>query len=429
MKIIKFYNQILELGSMSADKEGYVSGSLGGISEKRPVTIKGKRLVLPLNNQLKAPDWSERIVFHPLYENIIRGESVVMEKFRTLVTMRINFTIGVVSMSLLDLAASNAMHSKLNPEQSEFLAHVKDTDEKTVNNLTKILEEIPPDDSKNNFVSIFLKRAGVVAGKKYHRAGIVSFPLYQEFHKETIHGVKLRVKDRLVYRKLMEYIFFDIENEGSYNRGSSSSVAPFLDSFLRTVQAVVEPINTVVNLFKNVIPELEDLEFTADWAETLDMLDSLVGEIRSIPMQPGNEGEAALPAPATNAVAEPVATPKAISTTVPSQTTHPIYQQPVNHFQANPVNYGNHLGGYQNPPMVQQTPTVVRTKDGLDFAALLATSPAVAAAANAGVGMTGFQNGQFQNQQNIPRFALPNNGMGNGAGFQNSGFYNGNVIL
>ena len=80
MKLITLYKALLELGGMSSDRDGLVSGKLPGAKEDpRPVTIKGKRLVLPTQKQLTTSDWSDRIVFHPLYENVLRGESQVIE--------------------------------------------------------------------------------------------------------------------------------------------------------------------------------------------------------------------------------------------------------------------------------------------------------------------------------------------------------------
>lgn len=392
-KLNEFYVQLLSLGSMTADKEGFISGSLGGVGKETPVTIKGKRLVLPKKHQLANSDWSDRIVFHPMYENVLREESKVLEKYRSLVNMRINFTIGVVAVALLQLASSTAEHSKLNPDQTEFLTRVKAIDEKALATFKKILESIEPSASKESFVSIYLKRAGSVAGKKFARAGIVTFPFYSRLNDETVYGQKVRAKDREIMKSVMEYIYPDIATEHHYNCGSDSNVAPYMEAFLKTVLGLIAPLNDIIMLFKNVIPDLEDMAFSSDWVEMLDNLDGLLPEIRMIPMQPGNEGAVVKPASEPAATAPVTAAPVVAAVTA-APVVQPV-QSPYNFMPANPA--------FATP--VVQPAQVVRTKDGVDFNSLMASNPVLAMNARPMGGMA--FGGGFGAAEAPPRWAQP----------------------
>ena len=206
MKLIPLYESLLATADMASTADGFISRKVGGKST--PATINGKRLVLPTHEHLCNPKPAEQIIFHPLSENILRGESIVVEDFRKAINIKLHYTIGVLAYQLLTIATSTAEHSKLNPDQLEFLSAVKNADEKTLESFQKLLRAMSVDQTANTFVSIYLKRGGVVEGKKYSRAGIVSFPLFEELCKDdTVYGVKLRVKDKDTLINLMQYIF------------------------------------------------------------------------------------------------------------------------------------------------------------------------------------------------------------------------------
>lgn len=419
MKLINLYKDILALGGMYADKDGFVSGKMPGMEKGAPVTIKGKRLVLPTKHQLSTSDWSDRIVFHPLYENVLRGESQVIEKLRNLIANRINMTIGVLGIALLRIAENTEDHSKLNPDQTMFLAKVKMLDDKTRKNFEDMLKDVDAADSKNNFVHVYLKRSGIVDGKKHARVGVVTFPIYQMLASgDPVFGKKPRVKDREVFKHLIEYIFKDVHVEGAYNAGSDSAVAPYTDALLRTFLNVIAPLNDTIDLFKNVAGDLEDLKFGYDWIEELDKLDSYKLDIRSIPMQAGNEGAS---------LVRGVAPQEEQQENVPSaQTTQTdeAGRTPIANWQPPPQQpfpqpqpqqqYG--WMGQQHPQQQygqQQQPQVVHTREGADFGSILASNPALAMSAM----MFTQQPQQIgMQQQPIPRFAQQVMGTGFGTG-------------
>lgn len=323
MNLIDVYKSLLATAGMVANEDGFISMQLAN-TDKKPVIVKGKGLVLPLDIQLRNPDFSNRMVFHPLSESILRGESEVVTSFREALTKRLNFIIGYVSINLLDLAVSTAEHPKLSPDQTEFLTYVKETDDGTLQRLQKVTEAMMVGDSSRAFAHIRVQKNGTVGATKHRRVGIVYFPFYEEIIKtpapkeaNEIYGVKLRKSDRETFKALMEYLIPGIDNPAQWMFPSDSEIAPTIDALMKTVIAVGDLTNTTVDLFKDYIHGAEDLYFNGDWEPSFADLNSLLPQIRLIPMQPGNEGR--IPPTNPNAIAVDERAP-AISGAAPTKT-------------------------------------------------------------------------------------------------------------
>lgn len=328
MNLLEIYKCVLSTAGMTADADGFISMRLAG-TEKKPFFVKGKRLVLPTDTQLRNTDFENRVVFHPLSESILRGESEVVTAFREALVKRLNFVIGYAAINLLDLAVSTATHAKLSPEQTSFLAKVKDTDEKTVSCLQKITEQMMIGDNLRAFVHLRVQKNGLVGKTKHRRVGIVYFPFYEEIRKtpapkesNEIYGIKLRKNDRETLRVLMEYMISGIESPDAWLFPSDSEIAPTMDALMKSLISVGDPINTVVELFKDYIEGSEDLYFNGDWEESFSNMSALHKEIRLIPMQPGNEGRVQPDSPNTISV-NPAMTP-VTATQSPVQSSQAI---------------------------------------------------------------------------------------------------------
>lgn len=292
MKLLDLYKSILGVARLTVDEDGYVSNEL--MENKQPFLISGKRLVIPTPAQLRNPDRESRIIFHPLRENALQtGESEVLAAFRVSLNTRINAAVALLMANLTSIATSVAEQKKLNPDQMEYLTLLKDVDEeKTFPTLAKIIAAMPLGQTKQVFVSIYLKKGAKLNDRAYKRAGIVSFPLYQELleEKNEIYGVPVRKKDRLAFKALLEYIFGpEIAIPNHYSFGSSSDVAPSLEAIMGAVKNIGAVINAQVEKFKDVLEDHEEMMIDADWVEAFDNIEKFVPEIRLIPSQLGNE--------------------------------------------------------------------------------------------------------------------------------------------
>lgn len=372
MDILTLYKSVLEAGGLVVDPDGFVSvnNELLGLKGNAPLLVSGKRLVMPTAFHQADPNKENKILFHPLSENILRGESEVLSKFRTVLAIKLNYSFASVMASLLDTAASVEMHKRLSPDQSEMLSVAKDADETMQGAFTQLCLKSMANDTESTFVKFYLKRAGVVHGKKYSRASIISFPFYEELKKdqETYYGVKLRKKDRSTFLALMEYIIPNIDKPEAYNRGSDSEIAPFFDALMKGYMGIASKINDVVELFKDTMEGAEHLISNSDWVEVFDNLSCMIAEIRKIPMQAGNEGEVKR---------TEVQPPQAVATTgqltyqppVPAPVAPPVYQQPPPPAWQQP----------QQQPQQFAAPVVEKTSNGgLDFQTLLRANPAMA---------------------------------------------------
>lgn len=415
MKLLDLYKSILATANMTTTADGFISMQLGDAS--KPATLKGKRLVLPSPEHLANPNWKDRVAFHPMSENILRGESDVLGFFRQALNIRLNYTFGALAYELLTIATSPGMHAKLTPDQSEFLSRVKNADEKTLAVLLKLMDAMPANQTQKQFVSIYLKRAGMVGGKRYSRVGVVSFPLYQDLKKSTteVYGVKMRVKDRESLMALLEYMVPDIGEAEQHMRGSDSPVAPYLDALMKSVLVVASPLNDLIELFKNQLDKPETLAFADEWVETFENLGVMVNEVRSVPMLAGNEGTTAK----GDSTAQPIdVAPAPVQAAQPAfaPAPAPVAPAPAPFYPGQPaagyVAPGGHPGyPYQPQPghfVPAPPPGPVKTERGLDFESVLRSNPALAQQVG-GVGGGGFYQPQHQQPQGPrqPRWAAP----------------------
>jgi len=299
-KVIEFYKQILSLGSLVADKEGLVSAMIEDMSV--PFTVKEKRLALPTRQNLSRS--TELCIFNPLVENVLRGESDVMVKYRNAINIRMNYVIGCMMGELLTLITSTGEHQKLTPDQSELLSVVSQADEETLARFEKLISIIKKatanGDKDKTFVNIYLKKTANIKGKIYKRGAIITFPFYKELMKKekTLYGVTLRNKDRESIQKLLEFIIPGIEVDDSYNQGSTGDISPFLDALLKGVLGIASNINSIATSYKDFLGMYDSYIYNADWLDTMENIHLLEPEIRMIPMQAGNEGATNTPAPA-----------------------------------------------------------------------------------------------------------------------------------
>ena len=408
LDLTQLYKSILRFSGLDADSDGYISVMID--DRREPAVMNGARLVLPLEQHLRNNNAKEKIVFHPLSENILRGESDVIIKLREVINVRLNFTFGIIAQSLLSLIASPELHKGLNPDQTELLIAVKDVDETTVKNFTSLMVEGIKNQASKVFLNIYLKRGGSIGTKRYSRVGIYSFNMYEEFLKDSneIFGVKLRVKDKEAFKQIYQYILpMLVEDTTAYNRGSESELAPFLDCLMKTSISVASRFNDIFDKFGEYIDQSSKLVFDADWVETFDNLSIMIPDVRRVPVQAGNEGG------------------MVVSTQEQQRPSLPVPPPPAQMQPAPPQQYG-YTPPYQQPMQQPQLPAVRHTDRGLDWRSMQTANPAMSMSGNA---MAPYFQQQQHNayQQQVaqppvwassPAPQYPNQGFAN-QGFQN----------
>jgi hypothetical protein len=361
--LIDVYRQLLKTANLTVTADNMISGTLLG--ETEPVLVEGKRLVLP-TDEFQAADKSEIVLFHPLAEQITRGSSPVLDKYRALLVHHLDMVASLQMKHLLRIASTAELHKDLSPDQSEFLSFVKEADEKTMELLEKVLDVMEMGQTARQPVSIFLKKTGTLAGKRHKRVGVVSFPLWQELQKpeQDIWGVACRKKDKETLTALLEFMFPQIGEPEAYNRGSDSGIATNLHALMQAALAVIEALNDITQTFDMPGKFLID----TDWQETFMNLSVLQAEIWRVPPQAGNEG---VPWD------EPQPAASVTSTAVTRMETHlESTRRPFTDMKARVASQPAVNSGVS----VQSRPEagLEYTKDGLDFSSVIRANPALA---------------------------------------------------
>ena len=300
MKLLDFYKAILTLCKMEADDNGFVSIKFGTASA--PVTVDGKRMVLPTPERQKAGGEVE--FFHPLGEHAYRPETKVLTTFRKAVLARLNLAIGTLCETLLTIAASEADHKKFNPTQLELLKAIPDANEKALANFKALKKAMGLGNPDKCFVNIYLRSKGKVKDKQYRRVAITTFPLYEELSKndKKVYDVTLAPKERRTIMALLSFIFEKIAQPEAYNSGSDSSIAPYLEAFLQTVAELgVEDINPKIVDFANFNELLSEVQFEDEWLTPFKSLHAFSKEIDMLPLY-GDAPEAEKKEPKENEV-------------------------------------------------------------------------------------------------------------------------------
>lgn len=279
-RLTTLYKDILESAGLSIDADSVIC--LPTPAEDVPTIIDGKFLLLPTNEVLRNPNWEDTIAFHPLSENVVRGESEVLKKLREILLTRATNVLTEVTSQLINIASNTDMHKTLSPNQSEFLSHLPEADKKMVETYLKMIASSSPV-GNNRFISMYLKRGGTHDGVKYNRLCVVDLPVLKADEEErSIFGVKMRIKDLSSIRDLITYTL-----PNDYTCGSKSQTAPYFQALLMSYVALMEDLNKVVKLFNKVFQNSDELITDLSWKAEI----ACLSDMRDlIPVLDGNQG-------------------------------------------------------------------------------------------------------------------------------------------
>lgn len=353
MEIRTLYKAILKAINLEVEaNDAIVFNALG---EKTNAYVTNKLLVFPSHELLRKGVGSDVVAFHPISENIIRGESDVIKKLKGLAVFKITTVISCLIAELTEIAADKDSHAKLAPELTDMLKLLPKADGKTVDAFNKIIDATGVNTNYKLF-SIYLKRGGVWKGNKYNRVCKALFPITDEFESDAseIFGVKLRKADKDAFIKLFEYLIPHAGSEEQYSYGSNSTIAPYFHSLMKSFCKVAKELNAVIDKFRKHLDNPDELYMDVSWEESLDDL-SIYKDI--IPSLNGNEGHVV----EGEGKAE---SGKGVKNSLLSQASKLVGKQepPVNTTPSTSP-------GFQNvPPTPQQTPS--SSSDGLNWDSL-----------------------------------------------------------
>src|SRR5690606_16029589 len=143
---------------------------------KTPFTVNGKRVVLPTGDNLRKSD-KETIVYHPLSENITRGESDMIKAMRDTIMYEMTMKVITLITELARVAATPSEHKRLDGPSGKYLQQVQDLDERVYLFLRdKLLMRVGPE-PENRLVSISLSKGNSKADAGVLRSVKFRFPI------------------------------------------------------------------------------------------------------------------------------------------------------------------------------------------------------------------------------------------------------------
>ena len=275
MEIIEFYSEVMKsLGATVTDTGDIVSP--GG----KTFDVKGKTLVLPTRDRLKANEWSITQPFHPMCEDAVMGQSPVIHWLARTVKIALSMQLGSIMTIVLETAAKPELQEQAkDPKLVDILSSCKTAKASTLVAWNKILTKMNSKDIE--LLHIALNRGGSIEGEKYHRVCNIHFPILDDNEDDgLLYGVKMSKNDKLAIVGLFKYIIDGV----TWNFGSND-VVPYFHSLMSMYASFVKRYN----FFAKVLKRISDFKpLSTDWILELNDLRQFMNKI---PKLSGNEGE------------------------------------------------------------------------------------------------------------------------------------------
>lgn len=236
------YRNLLASMNVEPQSDDLLVQSIDGVDKQ--VMVEGKPLALPTNDIVN--NYSDSlVVFHPLCENMLLGESPVLQELRGLVMDFLNDSILRIVDAVLGISIDEDLMATLSPTQIEFMRSASGADATSLKNWRAIMRRAESRASSNRVMTIFLKRGAELENETFKRVAIVNFNLYQELTAGTLNvfGAKIRKADAKVYSKILEAIFEDIYIVDRYSVGSNSMTAPYFEALIDAYHGVLKAMN------------------------------------------------------------------------------------------------------------------------------------------------------------------------------------------
>lgn len=263
-----------------------------------PMLVNNLGVIFPTDGVLREGKWTDRVGFHPLSESITRGVSPMLIACSAAARYKIYQAIFHIGANLIRVAKESHEGTIKNmpPKLVEALGTLpKTVDAKSLSFFSKVLAA--DNDKDRSVVKICIKRNGTILGQDYKRITSTYFPIYDQLveaieNKESeFWGVTAaRKSDIVLIKEVIEIILPDVDDENRYCSGSHVNVAPYLDSFIRSLSRVQDSLNNAMDLLGTYIPSNIHAAFHA----STDFIEEL-GDNRDlrniIPPLKFNEGE------------------------------------------------------------------------------------------------------------------------------------------
>lgn len=289
--LTEIYKAILATGWLITDENGRVFRNLAGVGDdsgkKEAFVMLEKAVALPTRENLNASGRDNLLIFHPLMEGLVGGESPIVGKLRHAYGIRATYSGSTLFSFLLGGANHTTEYSKFSPDQLRLFKAIREVDEKTLKAWDKIVRQsIERHGATGAFVSSYIKRNAEFDGQPYSRVNTLTFPIFEYLKNEEDKSI--RKDDRETFLNLFKFVFPEIDTKNGYSYGTNSRIAPYLDALLGGFGKVFEIVNEFYDWFSPVIAMSENIRVDLDWVEWFKDIESLKTFAQSVPQQYGN---------------------------------------------------------------------------------------------------------------------------------------------
>lgn len=288
----EFYKNFLKSVHIIGSDDGPLLGHdiTGGPGAFNPVMVNGKRLALPTKEVLNDTETlKEVIVFHPLSENTLRGESDVIKMLKKTITFNLAFTATITAQALAEIACTPEKQKGLTAKQAAFLSNVPHANDKTLKVINKLLEK-----HFDSLISIYLKRDGQIDGTDYRRVAVVSFPIMEELASEGNKIFGIDAGSQKNKKTIAEFFQFILASNKDWSFGSSFDSAPYFHALGGFFANYAKHLNAIVYKYRKYVDEAEHLQVDVDsWLDYFTNTEKMKELKRAVPAMEGNIGSAA----------------------------------------------------------------------------------------------------------------------------------------
>jgi len=281
MQIIDFYKRTLNMLGLHVNKNNRIQVKIN--DDYEDLTDGGKIMTLPtkehIDTALGKNDDGEivvnKILYNPLNEDTINGDSTSLKKTKTIVQNTLTIKFGGLAEMLLRLASNPDLQKKTSMDINQFLIGLNKTtkssktvpvDPNSIKNWGKLLHRALMQGMSRSMLKVYIKKSGKYKDVKYNRMTVVSFPIYEELleaDKETdFFGMKLRPKDIEVFKLLYAFVFKDMDENNTLVYGSEDGISPGFISLMTAYVKLTNHFNGLAKKLKFVDEELYDAVHT-----------------------------------------------------------------------------------------------------------------------------------------------------------------------
>jgi len=403
VKVEKFYAGLLDMLNLKMDNSGTIMINHGGVDT--PILVNGLEMVLPTTMNIKEAvvikdgvPTPNKYIFNPLSESVVSGSNESLNKFKMILELKLLGTIFAIGENLFsilsdkDVEVNDIIISKYLVKLNRFkTSGVRQMiDGKTVSVWADLYNNVITKFDKDKFLSLYIKKGGLLDSVKYNRLGVITFPFIEALDKHAVKDgkfmdVSIRNKDKSAIVSLFEFLFWDKEellNGKQY--GSLNKISPSMHTLLMMY-------NDIYDSLKDILASLGELDMDANIKEMItlkplpfniatlsDIIEDLSTDVKQIPavgdvtaMQ--NFGKTQEPVSNQQAITQQVeeapksysnpwdklasegnrrptaqANPLPLMQGTPINASSPVMQTPVTQPMTNPPLYGQQQIGYGN---------------------------------------------------------------------------------